>query len=421
LDVNFIDAPTNVVINDAITLPKTFCFSPWAHLEISSQGEFKPCCVYKESITDSNGIAYNINNINIEEVYNSDYLNNLRKDFLAGSKPGGCENCWYKEQQGGESNRTWTKKHLGIEAECLNIEQDSITNLISLDIKLGNLCNFKCRICNANSSSKIAEEQIKHFGSMLDLKTLNRQGQWIENKQIWKMFNVLGNQLINIDFYGGEPFLNKQQEIFLDYLIYNDYAKKIRLHYNSNGSVYPEHLFDKWKLFKQVDIAFSIDNIGQRFELERGGSWTQVEQNLDKFLSSKPSNMIVSIFATVNVQNIYYLDQLIEWVEPRNFNALVWNMLQHPNYLSITSMNQELTTKVINKLNQIDQKKLLTYNILPIIELLKQNKCSLNSVDQLAEYMLKLDNIRQQKFNQTHSEIASIIYKGKLTWENHLM
>jgi len=419
LDVNFNDAPTDVILNSAITLPETFCFSPWAHLEISSQGEFKPCCAYKESITNSDGVAYNINKNNIEEVYNSDYLNKLRKDFLAGSRPSGCENCWYKEQHGGESNRAWLKKHLGVEAECLNIEQESLTNLISLDIKLGNLCNFKCRICNAYSSSKIAEEQIKHFGSILNLKTINQQGQWIENEQIWKMFKVLGNQLINIDFYGGEPFLNKQHETFLDYLIHNEYAKKIRLHYNSNGSTYPAHLFDKWKLFKQVDIAFSIDNTGKRFELERGGSWTQVEQNLDKFLSSKLPNMIVSIFTTVNVQNIYYLDQLIDWVASRNFNALVWNMLQHPNYLSITAMSQELTTVVIDKLNQIDQEKLLRYNILPIIELLKQNKCSLNSIDQLAEYMLKLDNVRQQEFGQTHPEIASIIYKGKQTWENH--
>jgi hypothetical protein len=30
----------------------------------------------------------------------------------------------------------------------------------------------------------------------------------------------------------------------------------------------------------------------------------------------------------------------------------------------------------------------------------------------LEDYMLKLDNIRNQKFNYTHSEIANIIFKG---------
>lgn len=411
--INFNDVAPQVIENSSIKLPPTFCFSPWAHLEISSTGQFKPCCVYKESITDSQGVAYNINNDSIEEVYNSDYMKQLRQEFLSGSKPPGCKNCWNKEQHSGTSNRTWLKTQLGIEAECLHVEQNSLTNLKSLDIKLGNLCNFKCRICSAESSSKIAQEQIKHFGSTFDLKNINRQGQWSENERIWKMLEVLGDQLINIDFYGGEPFLIKQHEVFLDYLISNNHASKIRLHYNTNGSIYPVQLFDKWKLFRQVDIAFSIDNVGSRFELERGGNWIAVEQNLDKFLANKLPNMILSIFATVNVQNVYYLDQIIKWVESREFNALIWNLLQEPKFLSITSMNQELTTMIIDQLNQIDLKTLQKYNVLPIIETLKQNNNSSNLIDQLAEYMLKLDSIRNQKFIETHSEIANIIYKGK--------
>ena len=410
--ISFTDVVPHIVENHLITLPTTFCFSPWAQMEISSCGEFKPCCVYKESITISQGQKYNINTASIQEVYNSDYLKQLRQQFLSGVMPSGCDHCWYKEQHDGNSNRMWFKTHLGVEAECLHIEQDSLANLKSLDIKLGNLCNFKCRICNAENSSRIAEEQIKHFGSSFDLKNLNQQGQWAENEQVWKMFEVLGDQLVNIDFYGGEPFLIKQHEKFLDYLISNNHAKHIRLHYNSNGSIYPAHLFDKWKLFQQVDIAFSIDNIGTKFELERGGNWIEVEQNLDRFLASKLPNMILSIFATVSVQNVYYLDQLICWVESRNFNALNWNLLQNPKFLSITAMNQELTTAVIDQLSRIDLTTLQKYNVFSIIELLKQNNNSSNLIDKLAEYMLKLDNIRNQKFNETHAEIAKIIYKG---------
>jgi MoaA/NifB/PqqE/SkfB family radical SAM enzyme len=294
----------------------------------------------------------------------------------------------------------------------LHVEQESLFNLKSLDIKLGNLCNFKCRICNAGSSSRIAEEQIKHFGSTFDLKNLNQQGKWTENERVWKMFEKLGGQLINIDFYGGEPFLIKQHEVFLDYLISNNYAKNIRLHYNSNGSIYPAQLFDKWKLFREIDIAFSIDNIGPRFELERGGSWDDVEQNLDKFLANKLPNMILSIFTTVSVQNVYYLEQLIVWIESRKFNATHWNLLENPKFLNIINMNQELTNMVIDRLYQLDQKTLQKYNVLPILEMLKQNNNSLNLVDQLADYMLKLDSIRNQKFETTHAEIANIIYKG---------
>ena len=412
LEINFLDDSINIIQNELIDLPDSFCFNPWAHLEINSIGEFKPCCVYKESIKDTNNQAYNINTNKIEEVYNSDYMNQLRQQFRSGDYPLGCSQCWYKEKSAGQSNRVWSTTHLGINAQCLEVEQDSIKNLISLDIKLGNLCNFKCRICSPHSSSRIAEEQIKYFNSTVDIKSLNSQGKWAENSQIWAMLNQLGEQLVNIDFYGGEPFLIKQHEIFLTYLIEHGYASNIRLHYNSNGSIYPEHLFEKWKLFKEVDIAFSIDNIGSRFELERGGNWTDVENNLDNFLKFKLPNMVLSIFTTVSALNVYYINELIEWVETKDFNSLIFNLLDSPKYFRIDSMDPELKTLVINKLTQIEQQWLTKYNIRPIIESIKTSTDSNNLVDELATYMLKLDNIRNQKFIQTHPEIAHIIYKG---------
>lgn len=413
LSVQFTDNHEGLLDKTVLNLPESFCFAPWAHLEISSLGEFKPCCVYKESITNSNGQAFNINTDDINSVYTSTYMQDLRQKFLDGQKPNGCDNCWYKEQHTGTSNRKWVTDYLGLDAQCLNIEQDSPDNLISLDIKLGNLCNFKCRICGPSASSRVAEEQSKYFSTSFDLKSMNRRGRWVENQNIWHMLENFGKQLVNIDFYGGEPFLIPQHETFLDFLIANNFASKIRLHYNSNGSIYPDHLFEKWKLFRQVDIAFSIDNTGQRFELERGGNWSQVEHNLDSFCNSKLPNMFLSIFCTVNVQNVYYLDQVIDWFETKQFNKLIFNLLDQPKILSITSINNDLLDVTISQLEKIPVDKRIRYSVNSIIDLLKHEKNSVESLDQLADYMLKLDSIRNQKFSQTHSEIANIIYKGK--------
>ena len=411
-EINFFETVDQPDPNPFLTLPETFCFSPWAHLEISSQGELRPCCVYKQAVTDDRGIPYNINTHSLEEVYNSNYMKQLRTEFLQGAMPSGCSNCWYKEKHRGQSNRIWFKKHLGIEADYLDVEQNSLTNLKSLDIKLGNLCNFTCRICNPFNSSRIAKEQVEHFGSTINLKLLNQLGRWSENEKIWTMLENVGHQLINIDFYGGEPFLIKQHENFLDYLISNNFSQNIRLHYNSNGSIYPDHLFHKWNQFRHVDIAFSIDNTESRFELERGGSWTEVEQNIDKFLKFKLENMSISVFTTISVQNVYYLEHIIRWVQSRKFDALNWNLLETPKFLSVYAMTQELTEVIISRLNQIDSTTLEKYNVLSIIEQLKRNNTSSNSIDELANYMLKLDSIRNQKFNETHPEIAKIIYKG---------
>jgi len=412
LQVEFTDAAGELTPNPTLFLPDTFCFNPWAHLEISSKGEFRPCCVYTEPIKDSSGRAYNVNVDRLENAYQSDYMKKLRKQFLSGEKPEGCANCWFKEQHNGKSNRHWATKFLGLNAQLLDLEKDSVENLISLDIKLGNLCNFKCRICSPGNSSMIAAEQVKYFDLPINLKVLNQQRPWAENIEIWNSLESVGHQLVNIDFYGGEPFLIKQHEVFLNYLIEHNYASNIRLHYNSNGSIYPAQLFDKWSNFREVDIAFSIDNIGNRFELERGGSWQEVDENLNRFIRSKLPNMILSIFATVSIQNVYYLEQLIDWYETKKFNMLTFQPLEQPHFLNITAMNKELADLVINRLDQIDQQKLIKYNLVSFVELIKKSENLPNSIAHLAEYMLKLDNIRKQNFGHTHPEIAHIIYKG---------
>lgn len=413
LCIDFVDTAPTSTDPPLLDLPEAFCFAPWAHLEISSLGEFRPCCVFKESIKGPNNIPYNINTDSLQTVYHSAYLKQLRHEFLSGQRPQGCSACWFKEQHGGKSNRLWLQDHLGVAAQCLDIQQDSEKNLISFDIKLGNLCNFKCRICGPRDSSRIAEEQVQHFNAPKILRELSKKGQWTENAHIWTMLETFGGQLVNIDFYGGEPFLIKQHENFLNFLVDHDFAKKIRLHYNSNGSIYPEQLFEKWKHFRQVDIAFSIDNIGQRFELERGGSWCQVEKNLDDFLENKLPNMVLSIFPTINIQNVYYINELIEWFETKNFNAMVFNMLKSPEFLSITAMNKELAEMTINKLKGMPLAALEKYQVQSIIQLLEHEKNLSTDLDQLIDYVLKLDIVRNQRFHETHSEIANTIYKGR--------
>ena len=75
-------------------------------------------------------------------------------------------------------------------------------------------------------------------------------------------------------------------------------------------------------------------------------------------------------------------------------------------------MDKELTNVVLTKLNCIDEDRIKKYKIQPIIDQVKQNINTVKSIDQLGDFMLTLDNIRNQDFNQTHPEIASIIYKG---------
>jgi sulfatase maturation enzyme AslB (radical SAM superfamily) len=413
IELDFVDALEYEKNNRTFDLPESFCFSPWAHLEISTQGEFRPCCVYSDPIKDSQGRPYNIASDSVYTVYHSQYLRDLRNQFLSGQRPQECSHCWRSEKTMGYSNRNWLASHLSVNADCLHIEDtNDISNLISLDIKLGNTCNFKCRICNPQSSSRIAEERWRHGDRSFDIKQLNSKAQWTDDSKIWQTLNSLGHQLINIDFYGGEPFLIKQHERFLDYLVVHGYANRIRLHYNSNGSVYPQALFTTWSEFREVNISFSIDDIGARFELQRGGCWLDVEQNLSLFLQSRLPNMTLGIFPTVNAQNIYYLPELIEWFETKTFDSLVFNILETPKCLSITNMGHDLTDLVVDRLSWWVSQRSEIYDLKRLIDRIKQNKKTEDKVDELRNYVLQLDNIRDQDFSASHPEVAKIIYEG---------
>ena len=405
------DDVNHTEINNLINLPDSWCFSPWAHLEITSAGEFKPCCVYSEPIKKDDGTNYNIFSDNVETVYTSQYLKNLRQQFRVGDKPKGCLSCWKIEESNGSANRHWTKQLLGLNADLLNIEEDTLSNLISFDIKLGNLCNFKCRICNESNSSMIAAENIKFYPEdKIRIQQINKQGRWSEDSKLWKNLSEFSNQLINIDFYGGEPFLIREQKILLEKLIESNNAKNIRLHYNSNGSVYPSDLFDFWNHFKEINISFSIDNIGTRFELERAnGVWSEVESNLDKFLLSRTPNMSFGIFTTVSIQNVFYIPEIINWYETKKFDSLLFNVLSSPAQLSITNMTDSLAMLVLNKLRTLDSGQIKKYKIENIINLIETSNTEKNSIEPFVKFMLKLDKMRNQQFEISHPEIANAI------------
>ena len=398
--------------NPLVPLPKNFCFNPWTTIEISSTGEFRPCCVYKGLATKEDGSLYNINNDSIDDVYHSKYMNDLREQFRKAEYPEGCSVCWNVEQYQLESQRYWAQSKLGMNRHFLNLEKNDITNLLSLDLKLGNTCNLRCRICDYKASSRIATETINELkASNMDFEyilTTIKQGLWGHNLAIWDNIKEYSSKILNLDFYGGEPFLIDRQEYLIDFLIETGASKNIKLHYNTNGSVWPHNLITRWEHFKLVEIAFSIDNIQDRFELERDGAlWETVEYNINKFIENKSANMSLAMFPTFNIQNIYYLPELLEWYETKSFDSIHFNVVTTPAYMNIQYMGEELSNKVISKLTPHRYK----YEVNNLIAMMEN--CKGNKLNEFISYMKKLDNKRNLKFPNTHKIFAEMINFGE--------
>lgn len=408
--LDFVDIPDYFVIfsSDSTTLKfeldfiptDIHCIYPWINLEISQSGKIAPCCTYKSSASDNSFIQKE----KIVNVYNNSHWHKIRDQFRAGQFPAGCVICQKHEAVGLKSMRQDAKFKFKDIYYTIDYLQDDANNLQLLDLKLGNECNLSCRICDSKASSKIAEFNVRQGllskDSYLKIKD---ETKWAEDENFYNQLYQIAHNLKYLDIYGGEPLMIRRHYDFLRTLVDLDVAKNIEIDYNSNGTIYSDKFFDIWKNFKRVKISFSIDDIGDRFELQRNGAiWNSVQENIKKFINKKSDKFIIDVFTTVNIMNVMYLPELIQWESTQGFsNPLSVRLLHDPKFLSIENITLDAKMLLIEKF-----KKYIDY---PVIEMMLKKIISITPAESnldFLEYTKNLDRLRDQSFSATHIDMA---------------
>ena len=339
-----------------------FCVLPWISLEASPIGTVRPCCLADDEILDNAGNKFELSSANFADIQNSKHMQQLRQQFLDGEQPQTCRKCWNEERAGRTSKRMHTlnrMKHMGITSDWTRDAKP----LMFLDLKLGNICNLKCRICGSWSSSQFASEEIAQLPPEEKKKsyayTMLKAGAWPqENQQFWTEIDSVLNDIRYIEFTGGEPFMIQEHFQMLQGIVACGIAHQVEIHYNTNGTQYPEQAPEIWRHFKTVEIAFSIDDLGKRFEYQRTNAvWQDVEHNIKRFreLRQQYANIQLQCCSTVNVFNVLYIDQLAWWISQQQFNFVYWNIMHDAWYFSIATLpdtakqaiNDHLTTATV--------------------------------------------------------------------------
>ena len=331
-----------------------FCVLPWISLEASPVGTVRPCCLADDEIVDNSGNKFELLTADFADIQNSNHMTSLRQQFLDGKQPQTCRKCWNEERAGRTSKRMHTldrMKHMNISSEWTADAKP----LMFLDLKLGNICNLKCRICGSWSSSQFATEEINQLPREEQKQSfpyqMLRAGAWPkENESFWQQINDCLNDIRYIEFTGGEPFMIEQHFAMLQGIVDRGIAHQVEIHYNTNGTHYPEKAIEIWKHFKTVEIAFSIDDLGARFEYQRSNAvWSEVVFNIDRFrlLREDYPNIQLQCCSTVNVFNVRYIDQLANWIATQDFNFVYWNMMHDAWYFSIATLPESAKTDII--------------------------------------------------------------------------
>jgi MoaA/NifB/PqqE/SkfB family radical SAM enzyme len=340
-----------------------FCILPWVSLEASPVGTVRPCCLADDEILDNKGNKFELSTADFADIQNSNHMRSLREQFLAGKQPQTCRKCWNEERGGRTSKRMHTLDRLKHSIADTEWTVDA-KPLMFLDLKLGNICNLKCRICGSWSSSQFAAEEINQLPREQQKSShayqMLRAGAWPrENRQFWQQIDSVLTDIRYIEFTGGEPFMIDEHFDMLQGIVDRGIADQVEIHYNTNGTQWPERGEAIWRHFKTVEIAFSIDDVGARFEYQRSNAnWQEVCANLDRFRDLKEchKNIVLQICTTVNVFNVRYLDHVAQWIDKNkeSFNFVYWNMMHDAWYFSIATLPETAKAAITEHLRSAD-------------------------------------------------------------------
>jgi len=335
------------------------CIMPWIGLSTSTGGGIHPCC-WMESLN------YEKYRGSAKDYKKSEYLKNLKNQFLNGKWPKECAKCEKQEAMGNNSKRI-RENHLWLQK---NKDWDSLPEDFSyIELRLSNVCNLGCISCNSKSSSFLKKEIDKNgseqypdfhksiYNTYIDADLLNPY----PDDDIEEIFNMIGSNS-RVYISGGEPSLVKKSIEQLTKLKDKGYNKTINLQFNSNFQTLNKEWFDILKDF-QGEMWPSIDGVGKVAEYVRYPSdWSKVSQNLKFFIEQCP-HWKVRVCPTVSILNIFNLKELYEYVyndiyenASDNIRLTLNNRVYSPNWLDIRNLPKKLKDIANNKLDHIETK-----------------------------------------------------------------
>lgn len=322
-------------------------------------------------------------------------MNELRDQFRNGERPAGCTSCWQEEDAGKISKRM--NSYYKMKNSLNGWTPESKPSLKFIDFKLGNICNLKCRICGSYSSSKWAQEELDYGANPVAKQNLD-SGQWPKrNPAFFEDIKPVLKDVEYFEFTGGEPMMIENHFKILEHCIENEYSKKQYLHYNTNGTKCPPlKVFWMWSQFKNVEIAFSIDDTEAAFEYQRHpANWQEVQDNLKEYKNFVGSNNIdFQICSTINIFNILSLDRLLYWVKEFNPKYFHVNTLFAPDCFNIQTLPKQLKKVVTEKYQHLPPYR-------SIINFMNMSDRHSHEMDaERKRRIRRTDEYRQEKFSE---------------------
>lgn len=435
-------------------MSKTFCPLPWIHMATRPNGDVRVCCTANASgagrednktagLVKKDGIAMNLRDHTIEEVWNSEHMRNTRLQMLNGEVPVSCTKCFDEESKGVVSKRQWETREWEGKIDMKNLvdktqEDGSLeVDIPYFDLRLGNVCNLKCVMCSPHDSSSWIKDwrsqQPNYKNPILASDQdwdQNFDYTWYKKGSFIESMMQQSHNIQQLYFAGGEPLMIPEHWKILQELIADGHAKNIKLRYNTNG--HPPSMrkaVNYWNQFKEVVVNFSMDGTERVNNYIRHPSvWSDqldafyyITQELDK-------NHQVNIACAVQALNALDLTNFVEWsIQANQINNKRTHMaapfinthfVYLPSYMNIKVLPIEIKNKVRRNIEDflIKHSNDKYFNDHPmgrqrwegIIKFMYAEDWS-HKLPALVEYLDSCDKTRGTDWRETFPELAESI------------
>ncbi len=398
---------------------KYFCMVPWVHTHLLPNSDIIPCC-----LSDYKDTFGNVKKSSIEKIWNNTRYKTMRKMMLADREIYSCNKCYEVEKSGVISMRKRMNVNYSKYASTLKETQPNghhpNLKMRYFDIRFSNICNFKCRGCSPALSTKWYEDYQKLWDMKIDGPKLINAVK--ENKSTWEEIEAYLPHVEIAYFAGGEPLLMDEHYMCIERFI--ELGKTdVQLVYNTNLSILDfkkYKLIELWSQFKSINVGVSLDDIEERGEFFRSGlDWENFVSNFKKIKTNCP-HIYFQVNVTISLFNIHRIPEIHRFLYESGFIdefGLNLNTLLDPSEYRAQNLPKVDKLKIEKKLtlyiselkNKYPNKQwgALQSAVKNQIHFMKSQDEELG--ERFKSITLKLDNIRNESFEQTYPELKHLI------------
>jgi organic radical activating enzyme len=418
-------------------MSSSFCVVPWVQLSTKPNGNIRICCLMTQSDDQDRGVLrrtdgsiYNARQSDYMTSFNSEKINNLRKDLLRGEQNPLCRACWQKESLGLVSKRQVTNRDLKDEFDINKAQEVTQADgsvdqapLLYLDLRFGNLCNLKCIMCHPSSSSQWYNDYValygkKEFtdtGDRVALQSVNGNYQpvdrsffaWYEEPSFWEKLESKIDQVKQIYLVGGEPLLIKEHERFLHRCKEMGHASQMILEYDTNLTYLSPQILELWQSFKKVKLRVSIESTGVQNDYIRFPSnWQDIQDNIKKIKELR-ANIELDFSITWQIYNLFCVTQI--WEAFPGLGSV--RVLNSPPHLDIRILPASIKERA---LKHLDSFKTEDHRVQKQIESMKKYLISHHDsenprlLSEFKEFTHKCDQLRGTQAPNVFPEIKEL-------------